>query len=63
MWVADEVDIFFREGDRRVRPLGSLGWTFGDDAMDLPEVVSALSLVFEVQGGTSGDGHDHPEGW
>ena len=30
--------------------------------MDLPEVVSALSLVFEVQGGISGDGHDHPEG-
>ena len=24
--------------------------------MDLPELVSALSLVFEVQGGTSGDG-------
>ena len=30
--------------------------------MDLPEVVSVLSLVFEVQGITSGDGHDHPEG-
>ena len=29
----------------------------------LLEVVSALSLVFEVQGGTSGDGHDHLEGW
>ena len=42
--------------------MGSLGWIFGDDAMDLSEVVSALSLVFEVQGGTSGDGHDHPEG-
>ena len=48
MWVADEVDIFFGEGDRRVWPLGSLGWTFEDDAMDLPEVVSALSLVLEV---------------
>ena len=35
----------------------------GDDAMDMPEVVSALSLVFEIQGGTSGDGHDHAEGW
>ena len=31
--------------------------------MDLPEVVSALSLVLEVQGGSSGDGHDHSEGW
>ena len=29
--------------------------------MDLSEVVSALSLVFEVQGGTSGDGHDIPK--
>ena len=48
MWVADEVDIFFGEGDRRVGPLGSLGWTFGDDAVDLFKVVSALSLVFEV---------------
>ena len=63
MWVADEVDIFFGESDRRVGPLGSLGWTFGDDAMDLPEVVPALPLIFEVQGGTSGDGHDHTEGW
>ena len=35
---------------------------FGDDAMDLPEVISALSLVLEVQGGASGDGHYHPEG-
>ena len=31
--------------------------------MDLPEVVPALPLVFEVQGRTSGDGHDHAEGW
>ena len=30
--------------------------------MDLPEVVSALSLILEVQGGSSGDGHDHSEG-
>ena len=43
--------------------MGSLGWTFGDDAMDLPEVAPALPLIFEVQGGTSGDGHDHTEGW
>ena len=63
MWVANEVNILFGEGDRRVRPLGPLGWTFGDNAVDLSEVISALSLIFEVQGGTSGDGHDHAEGW
>ena len=63
MWVADEVDIFFGESDWRLRSLGSLGWTFGDDAMYLPEVVSALSLVLEVPVGSSGDGHDHSEGW
>ena len=44
-------------------PGGFLGRAVNQDAADLPEVVSALSLVLELKGRAPRNGHDHAEGW
>lgn len=62
VWIALEIYILLRECNWHVRPLCLYHWSVYQDAVNLPEIIPSLPLVFKVKGGTPGDRHYHAEG-